>query len=287
MYDKRMTAEQKMRAAQFLDLAGGYLRSGYKRLTLTYQFTDDQSAVPASPTLTEGRPAIPNEQAIRNGPADVSLAPTEQPQSASCAQPASGPFPQSAGYGQPGGAGALESIAASIRACTNCALHTTRVNTVPGEGVAAPLVMVIGKGPDENSDNTGRPFVGDEGTLLDKMLAAIELSREKNCFVTNVVKCRLPYDRDPLPGEVAACAPFLAAQIALLRPRVILCAGRVATQTLLKTTNDIKNLHGYFIDCTDIPLFPIYHPSTLLHDTSLKRPMWDDLKTLRERLQQF
>jgi DNA polymerase len=147
--------------------------------------------------------------------------------------------------------------------------------------------MVIGEGPGENEDKSGRPFVGEAGQLLDKMLASIGLSREQNCFIANVVKCRPPHNRDPLPVEAAACAPFLAGQIALLQPRVILCAGRVATQNMLKTTNSIKNLRGHFIDCAGIPLFPMYHPSALLHDPSLKRPAWDDLKTLRTRLNEL
>jgi DNA polymerase len=122
------------------------------------------------------------------------------------------------------------------------------------------------------------------------MLAAIGLSREYNCFIANMVKCRPPGNRDPLPEESAACAPFLARQIALLEPRVILAAGRVAAQVLLNTAEPIGRLRGRFAEYIPagsgeaIPLLPTYHPSAILHDGDLKRPAWEDLKTLRSVL---
>lgn len=260
-----MTTEQKTRIAELLDLVGAYLRSGYMRSGYTIQPADDNSAAPAAA-----------EQAAPQAPP-----PETQPQAA-----AAPPDEHSVDAGNhEAEADTLEAIAADIAACAACPLRATRTNTVPGEGVTAPLVLVIGEGPGENEDKSGKPFVGEAGKLLDKMLASINLSRETNCFIANVVKCRPPHNRDPLPEEIAACAPLLTRQIALLKPRVILCAGRVATQTLVKTTNSVKNLHGHFIECGAIPLFPMYHPSALLHDPSLKRPSWDDLKTLRARLE--
>jgi DNA polymerase len=309
-----MTAEQKTRIAEFLDLVGAYLRSGYKSQTMTYLFTDDENAAPvaavqAAPTapLPESRPKVAayNEAgaaptvplpesrpkaAVYNEAVAAPTAPLPESRPAVAVHPAAASAPDdhsaAASYAVVG-VDTLEAIAADVAACTACPLHVTRTNTVPGEGVSSPLVLVIGEGPGEHEDQSGRPFVGQAGQLLDKMLASINLSREKNCFIANVVKCRPPYNRDPLPEEIAACAPLLTRQIALLKPCVILCAGRVATQAMVKTTNSVKNLHGHFIECASIPLFPIYHPSALLHDPSLKRPSWDDLKTLRARLEKL
>ncbi|MDR0624210.1 MAG: uracil-DNA glycosylase [Treponema sp.] len=202
------------------------------------------------------------------------------------------PPPAAAGSGGNGpGPGAaedsLELIAGEIRACTACPLCKTRTKAVPGEGVENPLVLVVGEGPGAGEDAVGRPFVGNAGKLLDDMLAArgqIGLYRDKNCFIANVVKCRPPENRDPLPEETAACVPFLARQIALLNPRLILAVGRIAAQTLLRAEEGIGKLRGRFYDYGGIPLLPTYHPSALLRYDDLKRPVWEDLKALRAKL---
>jgi DNA polymerase len=186
----------------------------------------------------------------------------------------------------------MDALAAAVRVCTACALHAGRIQAAPGEGVERPLVLVVGEGPGADEDASGRPFVGKAGQLLDKMLGSIGLSREKNCFIANVVKCRPPNNRDPLPEESAACAPFLARQIELLKPRIILCAGRVSAQTLLRTAEGIGRLRGRFIPYRDIrgmeiPLLPTYHPSAILRDEALKRPAWEDLKALRAKLMEL
>ncbi|MBP5441957.1 MAG: uracil-DNA glycosylase [Treponema sp.] len=178
----------------------------------------------------------------------------------------------------------LESIAAKISACQNCVLSKTRNNTVPGEGVSEPLVMVIGEGPGEEEDKTGRPFVGRAGQLLDKMLAAIKLDRNKNCYIANIVKCRPPNNRVPEQQEADACSGYLAAQIHILKPRAILAMGRTAVQNLMKTGQGINALRGKMLDYNGIPLMATYHPSALLHDESLKAPAWQDLKTFRKAL---
>ena len=187
-------------------------------------------------------------------------------------------------------ADSLEHIAGDIRACEDCQLCTTRKNAVPGEGAHKPLVMVIGEGPGADEDATGRPFVGRAGQLLDKMLAAIGLSRESNCFIANVIKCRPPGNRDPQPAETAACAKYLKRQIAILEPSYILSAGRVSAQTLLSTGEAIGKLRGKFINypASDkvIPLIATYHPSALLRNEDLKRPAWEDLKLLRTALEE-
>jgi len=179
----------------------------------------------------------------------------------------------------------LEEVAAAVRACTACKLEATRKNAVPGEGVLNPLVMVIGEGPGADEDATGRPFVGRAGQLLDKMLASIGLSRDSNCFIANVIKCRPPANRDPQPDETAACASFLERQIRIIKPRFILCAGRIAAHTLLNTTEPIGKLRGKFVDFQigdiTLPFLATYHPSALLRNEDLKRPAWEDLKLLR------
>jgi DNA polymerase len=148
--------------------------------------------------------------------------------------------------------------------------------------------MVIGEGPGADEDASGRPFVGRAGKKLDEMLASIGLSRESNCFIANVIKCRPPGNRDPQPDETAACSGFLRRQMKLLNPRFILCAGRIAAQTLLNTSDPIGKLRGKFIDFDSgdrtIPFLATYHPSALLRNEELKRPAWEDLKLLRSAL---
>lgn len=182
----------------------------------------------------------------------------------------------------------LESINVKIASCRNCILANTRTNTVPGEGVSNPYVMVIGEGPGEDEDKSGRPFVGKAGQLLDKMLAAIGLSRDTNCYIANIVKCRPPMNRTPMPDEANSCAGFLQAQIHLLKPQFILAMGRTAVQNLLNTTTGINALRGNWLEFQfgneKIPLMATFHPSALLRDERLKAPAWQDLKKFRERL---
>jgi uracil-DNA glycosylase len=188
----------------------------------------------------------------------------------------------------PGGRVSPDIITAGIRDCKGCRLCETRKNTVPGEGAPDPLVMVIGEAPGADEDSSGRPFVGKAGQLLDKMLGSINLSRESNCFIANIVKCRPPENRDPQPDEIAACAGFLECQIHSLKPRFILCVGRLSSQTLLHSAEPVGKLRGRFTDCKiasmTIPLIATYHPSALLRNEDLKRPSWDDLKLLRTAL---
>ena len=146
------------------------------------------------------------------------------------------------------------------------------------KGAAAPPVMVIG----DVSDS------GEDAILLDKMLASINLSRESNCFIANIVKCRPPDNRDPQPDEIAACAGFLESQMQSLKPRFILCVGRLSAQAMLHSAEPIGKLRGRFMDCKaagmTIPLIATYHPSALLRNEEYKRPAWDDLKLLRAAL---
>lgn len=176
---------------------------------------------------------------------------------------------------------ALAAIGDEVSGCRRCRLSEGRTTTVPGEGVPNPEVMVIGEGPGAAEDRSGRPFVGPAGRYLDRWLAAIELDRRRNCFIANVVKCRPPGNRDPGPDEVAACMPYLARQIDVLRPRALLAVGRVAANHLLGVTRTLAEHRSGRYEHRGLPLFVTYHPSAVLRDSSLRAPVWEDLKKLR------
>jgi DNA polymerase len=143
--------------------------------------------------------------------------------------------------------------------------------------------MLIGEGPGAEEDRQGLPFVGPAGQLLDRIIAAIGLSRER-VYICNVVKCRPPGNRDPQPDEVAACRGLLEAQIRLVRPRVIVALGRVAGQTLLGSDQPVGRLRGHWFDVLGVPVRVTYHPAAILRDGSYKRPTWEDMQLVRDRL---
>jgi len=176
----------------------------------------------------------------------------------------------------------LETLGQKALTCARCVLSSARKNVVFGQGVAKPLVLVVGEGPGAEEDSQGLPFVGASGQLLDKMLFSIGLDRRKNCYIANVVKCRPPNNREPAPDERAACMPYLRQQIRLLSPKAILCAGRTAAQALLSTTEGINRLRTRMHEYEGIPVVASFHPSALLRDPTLKRPAWEDLKRLRD-----
>jgi DNA polymerase len=178
----------------------------------------------------------------------------------------------------------LERVEREIRRCAACRLAASRTRVVCGQGVADPALLVVGEGPGAEEDAQGLPFVGPAGRLLDKMLEAIGMSRATNCYIANVVKCRPPMNRDPAPDEQAACLPFLERQAALLAPRAVLAAGRVAARALLGTKDGVSKLRGRDFLWRGVPLVVTYHPSALLRDPDLKRPAWEDLKRLRDLL---
>jgi len=170
--------------------------------------------------------------------------------------------------------------------CTRCGLCETRHNVVFGTGCAErPVVMVIGEGPGENEDLQGLPFVGRAGQYLDRWLDAISLSRNKDVYITNTVKCRPPQNRDPYPDEKKACFDFLRRQIELIRPQTILCLGKPAS-TLMTGQADasMSSLRGRFFFYEGIPMICTYHPAAVLRDPDLRRPVWDDLKKLARYL---
>ena len=183
----------------------------------------------------------------------------------------------------PAGA-SLESINAKIAQCSRCSLSKSRHNTVPGMGVSNPEVLVIGEAPGYEEDMQGLPFVGPAGQLLDKMLGAIQLSRTSNTYILNILKCRPPQNRTPYPEEAEACSSFLKAQIALLKPKMILCAGSTAAKNLLNTAMGVTRLRQQIHEYAGIPVCVTYHPSYLLQHQEFKAQAWDDLKMFREQL---
>lgn len=181
----------------------------------------------------------------------------------------------------------LEKISQKVSNCSRCRLAQTRKNTVIGMGVEHPAVLVIGEGPGEEEDNQGLPFVGPAGKLLDKMLSAIQLDRNVNCYIANIVKCRPPHNRTPYPDEAECCRAFLDAQIFILKPKLILCAGRTAIQNLLHIETSLSQIRGKFLEYNNIPVLATYHPSALLRDVNYKRPTWEDLKLFKSKLEEI
>ncbi len=177
----------------------------------------------------------------------------------------------------------LDDIGARVAGCTACALHKSARNPVPGEGNPQADFLCVGEAPGAQEDEQGRPFVGESGQLLTKILGAIQLSRE-DVYICNVLKHRPPGNRDPLPEEVQACQPYLLRQIELVQPKVILALGRFAAQTLLQTTTAIGALRGKVHGFHGVPLIVTYHPAALLRNEAWKRPAWEDVKLARRIL---
>lgn len=177
----------------------------------------------------------------------------------------------------------LDAVAGLIHECAKCRLCDTRTRAVPGEGAADARIVVVGEGPGRREDETGRPFVGQAGELLTKILAAIDLPRDQ-VYICNVVKCRPPENRVPQFDEIAACVPYLHRQIELVRPRVILAMGGTAAQTLLNTKQSLGALRQRVHRFRGTPLIVTYHPAALLRNPHWKRPTWDDVRIARRFL---
>lgn len=169
--------------------------------------------------------------------------------------------------------------------CQKCGLAETRTNVVFGEGARDAEVMFIGEGPGEQEDRTGRPFVGRAGQLLDDMLAMIDLKREK-VFIGNMVKCRSPQNRDPLNIEQEACIGYLRNQVALLKPKIIVCLGRIAAMKLIKEDFKITREHGQWIEKAGVWMMAMYHPSALLRDPRKRPESFEDLKSLQAKIRE-
>jgi len=164
-----------------------------------------------------------------------------------------------------------------VPTCTACALHQGRTQTVFGVGDEKAHWLLVGEAPGAEEDRVGEPFVGQAGRLLDNMLAAIGLRRGDNVYICNVLKCRPPGNRNPEPGEVAKCTPFLLRQIELIGPKLIVAMGRFAAQTLLGTDASIASLRGRVHRYAGVPLIVTYHPAYLLRNLPDKAKAWQDL----------
>ena len=158
-----------------------------------------------------------------------------------------------------------------------------RANPVPGEGDPRAALTSVGEGPGEKEDASGRPFVGPAGKLLDDILEAIEVPRN-SVYITNVVKCRPPHNRTPLPDEIAACLPYLYRQIELVRPKLIVALGGTAAAALLGVRKGLGELRSKVHTLNGIPLIVTYHPAALLRNPNWKKPTWDDIRIVRQLL---
>ena len=170
--------------------------------------------------------------------------------------------------------------------CTKCGLCDTRHNVVFGVGNESADIMFVGEGPGEQEDLRGEPFVGPAGHLLDDMLSIIDLTRESNCYIANIVKCRPPRNRDPLETEQDACIDYLRNQVALVRPKIIVCLGRIAAKRLIDPEYRITRQHGQWVQKNGVWMTAIYHPSALLRDVSKRPETFDDLLSIREKIKE-
>ena len=177
----------------------------------------------------------------------------------------------------------LDEVAATIAICRKCFLCEGRTRTVPGEGNPRARLMFVGEGPGQTEDETGRPFVGRAGELLTQIIEAIELKRD-DVFIANVVKCRPPQNRKPLPDEMAACWAYLERQIELVEPRALVALGATAAEAMLRVKKSLTELRGRVHSFRDIPLVVTYHPAALLRNPNWKKPTWDDIRIARQLL---
>ena len=176
-----------------------------------------------------------------------------------------------------------ETLKTDCLACQRCPLHTTRHNVVFGQGVENAEVLFVGEGPGQSEDEQGLPFVGRSGQLLDKYLFAIDLDRASNCYIANIVKCRPPQNRDPLGVEQDACIGYLREQVTLLRPKLIVCLGRIAAMRLIREDFKITREHGQWVKKGGFELMAMYHPAALLRDPARRPDAFEDLMSLREK----
>ncbi len=190
------------------------------------------------------------------------------------------------GRGQVRPPSGLKDLEEEIRRCKGCPLHKSRTHAVPGEGDDQAVLLFLGEGPGYDEDLQGRPFVGRAGQLLTKIIGAMGFARE-DVYITNVVKCRPPGNRNPHSEEIAACAHYLQRQLAMIKPCVIVTLGNVPTQFLLETKSGISSLRGSFHALGDILVMPTFHPSYLVRNEQsreLRRKVWEDMKQVMAEL---
>ena len=252
---------------------------------LVRRYLEDLRGLGTSEVILEG---LTREQALtlvasRSGggaPVDSASPESPAPGSAAASVPAvDGPVTDELISGAPD----LPSLSAFVSACTRCALHETRKMPVFGEGAHDARVVCVGEAPGAREDETGRPFVGRAGQLLDRLLLTVGLARE-SVYICNVLKSRPPNNRDPLPDEVQACSPYLLRQLALIEPEVIIAFGAFAARTLLGTTSALGRMRGSVHRYAGYPVVVTYHPAALLRNPGWTRPTWEDLQLVRRML---
>lgn len=171
--------------------------------------------------------------------------------------------------------------------CRKCALCETRTNVVFGVGKEDAEVLFVGEGPGENEDLQGEPFVGRAGKLLDDMLGLVDLDRKKNIYIANIVKCRPPKNRDPLAEEQDACIKWLFQQISLIKPKIVVCLGRIAAKVLIDENFKISQEHGKWFDKNGVQFMALYHPAALLRDPRRRPETFEDLKELQSKIREI
>lgn len=179
-----------------------------------------------------------------------------------------------------------EELEARCRQCQNCPLSETRTNVVFGVGNRQADILFIGEGPGEQEDLQGEPFVGPAGKLLDLMLSLIDLDRSK-VYIANIVKCRPPRNRDPLNTEQDACIGYLRNQVALIRPKIIVCLGRIAAMRLIKPDFKITKEHGQWFEKSGVQMMALFHPAAILRDPRRRPETFEDLKRLQAKIQEI
>lgn len=180
----------------------------------------------------------------------------------------------------------FETLKQECLSCRKCGLCETRKNVVFGTGVSSAEVMFIGEGPGQNEDEQGLPFVGRSGKLLDQYLEAVDLYRDKNIFIANIVKCRPPENRDPLAEEWDACLPWLREQFRIIRPKIVICLGRIAAQRLIRPDLSVMKEHGQFFEKNGVLFMATLHPAALLRNPRNKPLAFEDFVALREKIQE-
>jgi len=181
----------------------------------------------------------------------------------------------------------FDELESACRDCKKCALHETRTNVVFGTGNREAEVLFVGEGPGESEDLKGEPFVGRAGLLLDDMLKIIGLSRTDNIYIANIVKCRPPKNRDPHNDEREACIGWLRAQYLLIKPKIVVCLGRIAATTLISADFKVSYDHGKWHDKDGVKFTAIYHPSMLLRDQNLRPETFVDLKNIERMIKEI
>ena len=181
----------------------------------------------------------------------------------------------------------FEELKKDCEECRRCGLCETRHNVVVGVGNPEADVLFIGEGPGENEDIQGEPFVGRAGKLLDKMLNAVDLDRNKNIYIANIVKCRPPQNRDPKPEEQEQCIDWLRNQVRLIKPKIIVCLGRISAQKLIDPNLKITKEHGSFIEKGKFLMMPMFHPAAILRNPNQKPEAFEDFLKLRDKIKEI